>query len=363
MNIAANIVHQQIAVVLEAWGMPADMAQVTAEVMTDTDLAGIDLHGLSMLMMYETLIGAGTLKPAARPVVERQTAVTASIDAQAGIGHPVSVMAMDMAIGMAKAAGTGTVSVRNSHHFGAAGFYAARAAEQGLVALVTSTARTVAVVPTGAAVPMLGTNPIAFAAPARRNRPFLLDMATSTVAANKVKVYELNDRALPPGWVLDGRGQPVTDAGLAMDALYGRTKGPRPGGGLTPVGGTAAMASHKGYGLGLLAQILSGTLAGAAFGYLGAPPGQPDNIGHFFLALDPAAFGSADAFLDNLDALVDALHEAPRSDPEQAVLVPGDPEAASRLRRSADGIPVPATLATLIEGICQRCGAPYMLPS
>ena len=341
--------------------MPVDMARTTADVMTDTDLAGIDSHGLSMLMMYEALVRAGTMRLDARPVIERQTAVTAAVDARAGIGHPVSVMAMDLAIGMAQAFGIGAVSVRDSHHFGAAGYYAVRAAAHGLLGLVTSTARTVAVVPTYAAIPMLGTNPIAFAAPARRNRPFLLDMATSTVAANKVKVYELNGDALPPGWVLDGTGQPVTDAAKAMDALFGRVPGEQPGGGLTPVGGTPAMGSHKGYGLGLLAQILAGTLGGGAFGYLGTPPGQADNIGHFFLALDPGAFGPADAFLDDLDVLIDALHAAPAAIPGYPVLVPGDPEAASRVFRAEHGIPVPAALAALIEAICARCGAPYLL--
>jgi LDH2 family malate/lactate/ureidoglycolate dehydrogenase len=280
IHVPAATVHRQIAVILEAWGMPADMAETTAAVMTDTDLAGIDSHGLSMLMMYEKLMQAGTLLLSARPVVERRTPVAAAIDAQGGIGHPASVMAMDLAISMAKAAGLGAVTVRNSHHFGAAGYYASRAAEQGLLGLVTSTARTVAVVPTRSAVPVLGTNPIAFAAPAVRSRPFLLDMATSTVAANKVKVYELTGHDLPPGWVLDGDGQPVTDPALAMDALFSRTPSQGPRGGLTPIGGTAEMRSHKGYGLGLLAQILAGTLSGGAFHYLGTPAAG-DNIGHF----------------------------------------------------------------------------------
>lgn len=361
INVPAETVHRQIVVILEAWGMPPDMAETTAVVMTDTDLAGIDSHGLSMLMMYEKLMRAGTLLLSARPVIERQTPVVAAIDARGGIGHPASVMAMDLAIGMAKSAGLGAVTVRNSHHFGAAGYYAARAAEHNLIGLVTSTARTVAVVPTRAAVPVLGTNPIALAAPAGRNRPFLLDMATSTVAANKVKVYELTGHDLPPGWVLDGDGQPVTDPALAMDALFSRTPGQRPSGGLTPVGGTAEMRSHKGYGLGLLAQILAGTLSGGAFHYLGTPAGEGDNIGHFFLALDPAAFAPPGQFEAGLDRLIDALHAVPPVDPDSPVLVPGDPENDSRTRRLQDGIPVSATLTVLIEAICQRASAPYLL--
>src|SRR5439155_341448 len=134
------------------------------------------------------------------------------------------------------------------------------------------------VVPTRAAVPVLGPNPIAFAAPARRNAPFLLDMATSTVANNKIKLYELNGKPLPPGWVLGGGAQ-------------------------TPLGGTAEMSSHKGYGLALMAHILGGTLSGASFSPIRVKtqgPGDPDRLGHFFLAIDPKAFRPEGAFEDDL---------------------------------------------------------------
>ena len=147
-------------------------------------------------------------------------------------------------------------------------------------------------VPTRGAAPVLGTNPIAFAAPARRNRPFVLDMATTTVAANKVKVYDLNRKPLPEGWVVDERGPPVTDAALAMDYLF-----KRPEGGLTPLGGTPEMGSHKGYGLAMMVQILGATLTGGSFSPLrnrdADGPDEPDNIGHFFLAIDPKAFRPA----------------------------------------------------------------------
>ena len=125
--------------------------------------------------------------------------MTALVDADAGLGHPAAVMGMKLAIAKAKAMGVGVVSVFNSHHFGAAGYYAALASKEGLVGMVTSATRVDRRVPTRASVPVLGTNPIAFAAPARRNRPFLLDMATSSVANNKIKVYELNGKRLPAG--------------------------------------------------------------------------------------------------------------------------------------------------------------------
>ncbi len=354
--LSADLVHQQITAVLQAWGMPADLVQTTADVMLDTDLAGVDSHGISMLMMYEAMRRDSGLNLQARPCVVQRSRATALVDAGAGLGHPAAVMAMQLAIEMAGSAGVGAVAVCNSHHFGAAGYYASMAAERGMLGLVTSTARTIAVVPTRASLPVLGTNPIAFAAPAGEQPPFLLDIATSTVAANKVKVYDLNGRALPPGWVLDGRGEAVTDAAAGMQIVFRE-----PHGGLTPVGGTEAMASHKGYGLGLMAQILAGVLTGGAFGYLGGMPGLADHIGHFFLALNPAAFRPPAAFAADMDTLIETLHGVPPIDPARPVLVPGDPERASRAVRGAKGIPVPRTLAGLIRGICERCGAAYLL--
>jgi LDH2 family malate/lactate/ureidoglycolate dehydrogenase len=359
MNVSAERIRQQIAAILTAWGMDAQLVRSTTEVMVETDLAGIDSHGISMLMLYEDLRSEGRLNLQAHPAVMREGPVTALVDADAGLGHPAGVMGMELAIKKALTMGIGAVSVFNSHHFGAAGYYAALAANKGLIGLVTSSARTVCVVPTRAAVPVLGTNPIAFAAPARRNRPFVLDMSTSTVAANKVKVYDLNHKPLPPGWVQDEHGAPVTDAELALDYIFRRE-----GGGLTPVGGTADMRSHKGYGLGVLVQILSATLSGGSFGPIRVKtqrPDEPDNVGHFFLAIDPRVFRPEGAFEDDLDAVIDVLRQTPPADPALPVLVAGDPEAEAREQRLRDGIPIPQTLSDKIRAICERCGVPFVL--
>jgi len=311
-------------------------------------------------MDYESSKTKGKLNLKARPHAVKETPVSALIDADAGLGHPAAVMGMKLAIEKAKAMGVGVVSVFNSHHFGAAGYYAALASKQGLVGMVTSATRSIAVVPTRAAVPVLGTNPIAFAAPARRNRPFLLDMATSSVANNKIKVYELNGKKLPPGWVLDEHGTPVTDPAAALKIIY-EQKG---GGGQTPLGGTAEMSSHKGYGLALMVHILGGTLSGASFSPIRVKtqkPSDPDRLGHFFLAIDPTVFRPEGAFEDDLDGVIDVLHATPPIDPAQPVLVPGDPEAASRERRLREGIPLPASLLEKLRGVCERSGVAFIL--
>lgn len=362
MLFSAARIHAQITGVLLAWGMDEALVSTTARVMLETDLSGVDSHGISMLMDYEQSRRKGKLNLHAQPRVVRQNAVTALVDADAGLGHPAAVMGMELAIGKARAMGVGVVTVRNSHHFGAAGYYTRMASAQGLLGLCTSATRSINTVPTRGKVPVLGTNPLAFSAPARVNRAFSLDMATSSTAANKVKVYELNGKPLPPGWVLDEHARPVEDAALGMEILFKRPKDI--GGGLTPLGGTAEMSSHKGYGLAMMIHILAGTLSGASFSPLRVKTQQasdPDNLGHFFMAIDPDVFRDEGEFEDDLDQVIDTLRATPPADPALPVLVAGDPEAAMRETRLRDGIPLPDTLVEKIRAICENCSAPFVL--
>jgi LDH2 family malate/lactate/ureidoglycolate dehydrogenase len=359
MNVSAERVRQQILNILHAWGMAEDLATTTADAMVETDLFGVDSHGISMLMTYEQRVQEKRLNLNARPKILRENACTALVDGDAGLGHPVSTFAMNLAVDKALQAGVAVVGVRNSHHFGAAGVYARIAARRGLIGMVTSATRGVSMVPTRAAMPVLGTNPIAFAAPAKRNRPFVLDMATTTTAAGKIKVYDLNNRTMPAGWVVEGDGRTVTDPKRGMEILYKEKPG-----GLTPLGGTPELASHKGYGLAVMVHILGGALTGASFSPIrdrDHRPGQPDNIGHFFMALDQKAFREEGAFEADLDDVIDILHATPPADPAKPVLVAGDPEEMERERRLREGIPIPDTLDRLIRGICERSGAAYVL--
>lgn len=358
-KVPAETVRAQILAIFDAWGMERALARTAAEVMIETDLAGVDSHGVSMLMDYDDYRRRGKLNLKAKPKVMRETPVTALVDADAGLGHPAAVMGMKLAVEKAKKMHVGVVTVVNSHHFGAAGYYAAMASKAGLVGMVTSATRTVAVVPTRAKVPVLGTNPIAFAAPAKRNAPFLLDMATSSAANNKIKVYGLNGRQIPAGWVLDDAGNPIRDPDAAMDVLYKTKKG-----GLTPLGGTPEMSSHKGYGLALMVHILGGTLSGASFSPIRVrtqKDHEPDRLGHFFLAIDPKAFRCDGAFEEDLDAVIDVLHGTPPIDSAAPVLVPGDPEAKARAERVRDGIPVPDALFRKIREVCERSGVACIL--
>ncbi len=192
MRVAAERIRAQLVGVLRAWGMSDAHADTTAAMMLETDLRGVDSHGISMLPTYDREFRAGRLNM--RPTFKtlREGPSMALIDADASLGHAVSVHAMNLAVDKCRESAVAVVSVVNSHHFGAAGCYSRIAAERGVIGMVTSATRGVSMVPTFAAEPVMGTNPLAFAAPARRNPPFQLDMATTTVAAGKVKVYKLN---------------------------------------------------------------------------------------------------------------------------------------------------------------------------
>jgi LDH2 family malate/lactate/ureidoglycolate dehydrogenase len=359
VRVPAERIRAQLVSVLRAWGMSDAHAETTAAMMLETDLRGVDSHGISMLPTYDREFRAGRLNM--RPTFKtlRDGPSMALIDADASLGHAVSVHAMNLAVDKCRESAVAVVSVVNSHHFGAAGCYSRIAAERGVIGMVTSATRGVSMVPTFGAEPVMGTNPLAFAAPAKKNPPFQLDMATTTVAAGKVKVYKLNHEALPSGWVVDDKGQPVTDPEEAFKHVF-----EKPEGGITPLGGPKAAGGHKGYGLAVMVHILGGVLCGASFSPLRIKtqkPSDPHNLGHFFMAIDPRAFREPGEFEDDLDAVIDTLHAARPADPAQPVLVAGDPEMATRAERLRDGVPVPDDLMAQLRAVAAAAKVPFVL--
>jgi LDH2 family malate/lactate/ureidoglycolate dehydrogenase len=359
MRVSAKQIREQLITVLRAWGMSEAHAETTAEMMLETDLRGVDSHGISMLPTYDREFRAGRLNMRPTFRVVREGPAFALVDADASLGHPVSAYAMNLAVDKCRTSGVAVVSVFNSHHFGAAGCYARIAADRGVIGMVTSGTRGVSLVPTFAAEPIMGTNPLAFAAPAARNAPFQLDMATTTVAAGKVKVYKLNHTPLPSGWVVDGEGRPVTDQEDAFHYVFDR-----PEGGITPLGGSRDVGGHKGYGLAVMVHILGATLGGASFSPIRnktQKPSDPHNIGHFLLAIDPDAFRPEGEFERDLDHVIDTLHDARRADPAQPVLVAGDPEMMTRSERLEQGVPIPDDLMTQLKEVARSAGVAFVL--
>ncbi len=335
-----ELLRRQTERVFEAWGMAAEHALTAAHVMVETDLAGIDSHGVGMLPFYQNAVEDGRIDPRPEIRIERETPALALIDAGRSLGHPPSVLAMQTAIDKARAVGAAAVAVRNSNHYGAAGYYARMAAEAGVVGLSLTNAPVKQAVPMFGTEAALGTNPIGFGAPAASQPPFLLDMATTTVAFGKVSIARRAGKALPEGWSVDPAGRPITDAARAVE--IGR---------LTPLGGARETGGHKGYGLAAMVEILCATLSGCLAG----------ETGHFFFAVDPAAFGRAGAFETDMDRLMDMLRATPPADPARPVMVAGDPEHATYAERKANGIPMTATLLEELRDVCRRAGAPFQL--
>jgi LDH2 family malate/lactate/ureidoglycolate dehydrogenase len=247
------------------------------------------------------------------------------------------------------------VAVRNSNHFGAAGYYTRMMAAAGLIGMSTTNGARSDAAPTRGKEPKLSTNPFAFAAPTHRNPTFHLDMATTTVAAGKIRLSANEGTAIPVGWVNTGDGTPLTDP-----TKYGEGSGCA----LTPLGGTEEGASFKGYGLATMVEILSAGLSGASL--VTSPdhghrtPGTM-GLGHFFLAIDPTAFREPGGFEAVTDDLIDDLHATQPVDPAKPVLVAGEREDAVRPVRARDGVPVPPGLRIKLREICARNGADFLL--
>ena len=353
MHASPLTYRRQIETILLAWGARIEAAAAIAEILLYAGLAGIDSHGISMLTEYDERRRRGWIDLKAKPRVVSETPASVLIDAGGGLGHWPGVLAMTEAIERARKTGLAAAAVRNSAHFGACGYYTKMAAEAGLIGIATTSASGIRVVPTFGSEPRLGTDPFSFAAPGSEGKPFLLDMATTTVAFGKIR-NKLNEKSpCPPGWVLDSAGRPSTDPADPAER----------GGFLTPLGGSAENASYKGYGLAAMVNILSACLSGAM---LITDPTRPDRangpeVGHFFLALDPAIFRDPGEFRAEVAGFCDMLRATRPLDPAQPVLVAGDPERAEAARRSREGIPIPPGLAARLKGIAAAADVPWLL--
>ena len=345
--------RQQLELILRAWGMPPVNAAITAEIMSYADLHGIDSHGISMIPSYDERRRAGKISMTAEPKIVHDRLVAALVDGGGGLGHLNSHVAMNLAVSKARTLGVGIVGVRNSAHFGACGYCARLAADAGFIGMVTTSAAGIQVAPTGGAEARYGTDPIAFAAPGRDGEPFLLDMATTTVAAGRIRNKANEGLPTPPGWVVTKDGAPSTDPLEASQK----------GGFLTPLGGTADGSSHKGYGLAAMVNILSSALSGATMVTDPAHTKAPGTmgIGHFFMAIDPGLFRDPAEFRAEVAAFCDSLRATRPSDPARPVMVAGDPERRNAALRRQSGIPVGPGLLAKVKAVAEAAGAPWLL--
>ncbi|GBR00923.1 Ldh family oxidoreductase [Asaia lannensis] len=311
-----------------AGARPEDAAQ-TVRAMMHASRLGTDSHGVRLIGYYVDMLEKGGVNPRPQRVFTQTAPATGRLDADFGLAHAASYEAMDEAIALARHAGIGAVTVHHSTHYGAGGAYALAAAEKGFVSLVLSNSDP-AVALSGGRTPFHGTNPIAMAAPVRDRAPWLLDMATSSIPFNRVKLYRSLGLPLPPEVALDEQGHPTLDASQARF--------------LQPLGGMAY--GHKGAALAGLVTILSAILSGADPDPVMTSTAQaqqghkPQNVGHIMVAFDPARFIGQDAFEAEMARYLDLLRNAPPAEPDLAVYAPGDKEWEEAALRAENGIPV-----------------------
>lgn len=335
-------------------GVPSADARVTTDVLVLADLRGIESHGVARLPRYVSGIREGLMKPIDESRVLRETKATALIDGEQSLGQVVGVKAMNLAVRKARDVSIGVVTVRNSNHYGIAGYYAMMALEHDLVGMSMTNAAPL-VVPTFGRISVLGTNPIAIAVPTAREPPFVLDMATSVVPRGKVEVLDRAGKPMPEGWAVDERGKNTTDPGRVLQALAKRL-----GGGLLPLGGEGEeFSGHKGYGLALMVDVLSGVLSGAATGLqVYADEKRPD-VGHFFLALDPAAFRPLDEFKRDMDRLARELKDSPKAEGQARIYVAGEKSAARTEAHRREGVPLGPKVVEQLKKIGAELGIPW----
>ncbi|WP_118972304.1 Ldh family oxidoreductase [Taibaiella koreensis] len=337
--------------VFDAIGCPGSDAHTAAGVLLSADLRGIDSHGIARLSGYVRLQEAGRVNPVPHISKVHETPSTAVIDGDAGLGLVVAPLAMRTAMEKARLAGTGWVSVRNSNHFGIAGYHAMLALEEDMIGIAMTNASAL-VAPTFSIERMLGTNPIAVAIPAGEQPPFVADMATTTAANGKLELLQRQSKAAPYGWVQDKHGDATTNA----HAL-------REGGSLLPLGSDREHGSHKGYALGSIVDIFSAVLSGASYGpwappfpaYVPMPENMPgQGLGHFFGAMRIDAFRTAETFKEHMDHWIGRFRQAVPANADQKVLIPGDPERETEALRRVEGIPLVASVIDELRELAAR---------
>ena len=319
----------------------------------EADLLGFDTHGIAHLVGHPGYVPGlrdGHVQASAPFEVVRESVATALVDGNGALGMVTAAKATDLAIAKAREAGIGAVAVREGRHFGSASLYALRIANAEMVGIVTTNASPW-VVPTFGRERMLGTNPIAVAAPTGDDRPFVCDVSTSTIAFGRVEHALRTHGSLQPGWAVDGAGRPTLDPAVVVEE-----------GGLTPLGGTPEGSSHKGYALSISVDVLTGILTGTGWSKL--LPVHTTQAAHSFVALRIDAFADPETFHRDLGAMLDTLRASAPMDGADRVLVPGDREAAARRDREANGVPVPDVVLAELDGLAADTGIdPIARPS
>jgi L-2-hydroxycarboxylate dehydrogenase (NAD+) len=347
VRVSAEALNETVQQIFERLGVPPNQAAEGAHVLTMTDLRGVDSHGVSnMLRNYVEAFMNGRLNPDPKWKTLRETPAVASIDGDGGLGIIVGPAAMRLAIEKARNVGVGVISMRNSGHLGAAGHMAMLATEHDMIGVSMSAAGP-RVLPTFGAEPRLGTNPIAYAAPTRHEPVLLFDVATTVIAENKLRLAHRLQTELEPNWIARLDGSPITERAIAP---------PREEYQLLPLGGTREQGSHKGYGFGLWAEVMSTMLSGGIPSMLDTSQA----FKHHFVAYDIEAFTDLEEYKDRMDAMLRKLKETKPAPGQERVLYPGVIEFEEEQYRREHGIPFHPEVIGWFDTITDQLAIPRL---
>lgn len=341
-----------------AMGCSTEHATLAADVLLLADLRGIDSHGVARLTGYVRLWEKQRINATPNIKIVHETPTTATVDGDGGLGLVVAPFAMQVAIDKAEKYGSGWVSVRNSNHFGIAGYHGLMAVEKDMIGFAMTNASPL-VAPTFSNERLLGTNPMCYAFPAGKYPPVIVDMATSSAANGKLEIAQRLGKQVPEGWIQDKQGNYTTDP----HAL-------KSGGSLLPLGSDKEHGSHKGFGLSATVDILSAVLSGANYGpwvppfvaFLD-PPNDPvgQGIGHFLGAMRVDGFRPVDEFKSHLDNWIERFKSSTTVDPHQKVIIPGEPELEAQADRLKNGIPLVDAVANDLNELAKKLGVEALL--
>lgn len=348
-------IKQLVFNIYQAYGFSTDASHKVANTLIYTDLHGIESHGVQRLVMYDHFIQNGKIRVNSHPEIVKETDVSAVVDANFGIGQLNGIYSMNLAIEKAKKHGIGIVTTRRSGHYGIAGYYADMAAQQGLIGMSSCNSRP-AMLPTHATKAFVGTNPIAFAMPAKPHT-FIFDCATTTVPQGKIEVYNKLEKDLPALWVAKNGAEPVYDHNQVDD--FKALRDPDSNVGLAPLGGvTEETGSHKGFGLGIIVEVFTSILSMGNISTEITPENLEVGPCQSFTAIDPAIFGDKQQIIDRFSRYLQDIRELPAI-PGKTIYVHGDKEAAAYEDRIKNGIEIDDRTLEEITDIAQRLGIEY----
>jgi LDH2 family malate/lactate/ureidoglycolate dehydrogenase len=355
MNVDTGKLRLFCEALFQAYGFSRDESKIVSDVLLRADLYGIESHGIHRLVRYHDEITSGQVDLKAKTEIVHETAISACIEANKAMGQLAGVEAMKLAIQKARNNGCGMVTVRNSNHYGIAGYYTNMAADEDLIG-ISSTNTEAICVPTFGSQAMTGTNAMALAMPADPFN-FSFDASTTVVPRGTIEVYKKEGRTLPDQWALDADGNPCNDAAVVIKNIIAKA-----GGGLSPLGGTGTLhGGHKGYGLSIIVDLFSAVISGGlTSNHVNRKPGHT-GICHYFMAIDYGIFGDKTSIKTGMSEFLREIRDSKKAEGQSRIYTHGEKETETMKRRISGQIPVNEKTLEEMKDIARSLNVEFVL--